>query len=55
MMLTKALNRTTASRLACCKRATQCPKLALLMPQHRTFAPITKYKFDDEDWEPNKY
>ena len=25
------------------------------MPQYRTFAPVTKYKFDDEDWEPNQF
>lgn len=51
MMLSKVLNRTTTS-MRFVQRATQA---TLLMPQYRTFAPVTKYKFDDEDWEPNQF
>ena len=51
MMLSKVLNRTTTS-MRFVQRATQ---VTLLMPQYRTFAPVTKYKFDDEDWEPNQF
>ena len=52
MMLSKALNRSTTAAMLAAKRATQ---VAFIMPQTRAFAPVTKYKFDDEDWEPNQY
>ena len=52
MMLSTVFSRTRATMLAA-QRA-RMAQASLMMP-NRMFAPLTKYKFDDEDWEPDQF
>ena len=54
MMLSKVCSRIQATGIAA-QRA-RMTRLTLLMPQRVSmFSPMTKYKFDDEDWEPDQF
>ena len=52
MMLTKVCSRTRATMLAAHRARMAEPSL---MTPFRMFSPLTKYKFDDEDWEPDQF